>query len=194
MRVAPLEKPRLGRHKPSSFPPNRSPKTAGTKHFMFGGRFGVSQTGAVTGCAALWRIFSSRKELREPIGRKDSIQAVCRRMRRLDGFLYEAEKKLWTLYKNSRSKLKNLKPIVVDVLSQTYPMVSLSYRSKLYRRHTGRRRKRDNLRTGEGGGVGDCEIIRQQDSLVLHKSFNTLWINWSVVRVLKTLSLASLAG
>ncbi len=50
------------------------------------------QRARITGCAALWRIFSSKKELRLPIGRKDSIQAVCRRMRILDGFLYEAEK------------------------------------------------------------------------------------------------------
>jgi hypothetical protein len=28
---------------------------------MFGGRFGVFNTGVVTGCAALWRIFSSNK-------------------------------------------------------------------------------------------------------------------------------------
>ncbi len=42
---------------------------------------------------------------------------------------------------------------------------------KLERRHTGKRWKRDNLLTGEGGG----QIIRQRESLVLSKSFNTLW-------------------
>jgi hypothetical protein len=44
-----------------------------------------------------------------PLGRNDSIQAVCRRMRRLDGFLYEAPNS-----KNSRSNIKNQKPIAVD--------------------------------------------------------------------------------
>jgi hypothetical protein len=32
------------------------------------------------------------KKAHQQIGRKDSIQAACRRMGRLDGFLYEAEK------------------------------------------------------------------------------------------------------
>ncbi len=36
-------------HKPHSFSTNRSPKNAGTKHFMFGGRFGASKTGAEYG-------------------------------------------------------------------------------------------------------------------------------------------------
>jgi hypothetical protein len=30
---------------------------------MFGGRFGVFHMGVVTGCAALWRIFSSNKSV-----------------------------------------------------------------------------------------------------------------------------------
>jgi hypothetical protein len=29
---------------------------------------------------------------RQPIGRRDSLQAVCRRIKILDGFLYEAAK------------------------------------------------------------------------------------------------------
>jgi hypothetical protein len=37
------------------------PKNAGIIHFMFGGRFGVFHIDVVTGCAALWRIFSSDK-------------------------------------------------------------------------------------------------------------------------------------
>ncbi len=45
-----------------------------------------------TACAALWRIFPQIKVLRLQIGRKDSLQAVCRRMRRLEGCLYEAAK------------------------------------------------------------------------------------------------------
>jgi hypothetical protein len=48
--------------------------------------------------------------------------------------------------------------------------------SKLDRRQTGRLRKRDNFMTGEWGmGRGRNQIIRQPESLVLCKSFNTLW-------------------
>jgi hypothetical protein len=43
------------------------------------------------------------------------------------------------------------------------------------RRHTGKRRKRDNLLTGEGGEGGKrSQIIRRQESLVRYESFNTL--------------------
>ncbi len=52
---------------PHSFPTNRSPKNAGKMHF--GG-------------------FFHQIKVRRQIGRKDSIQAVCRRMRRLERFLY----------------------------------------------------------------------------------------------------------
>jgi hypothetical protein len=64
------------------------------------------------------------------------------------------QKKTLNSLQKFKIKIKKSKTytVVVDVLSQTYPMVSLSYRSKLYRRHTGRRRKRDNLLTGEGEG------------------------------------------
>ncbi len=39
--------------------------------------------------AELWRIFSSKKVIQQ-IGRKESMQAVCLRMRRLQAFLYLA--------------------------------------------------------------------------------------------------------
>ncbi len=72
----------------------------------------------------LGRFFHKNKSAPAP----DSIKAVCRRMRRLDGFLYEA--------KNSRSKLKNSKSYkAVDVLSKAYPMVPLSCRSNLADRY-----------------------------------------------------------
>ncbi len=46
------------------------------------------------------------------------------------------------------------------------------------RRHTGRLRKRDNLLPGEGGKGGWARswIIRPQESLILYKSFNALWV------------------
>jgi hypothetical protein len=62
---------------------------------------------------------------RQPIGRKDSKQAVIPTSRRLDSFLYEAAQ-IFELFSNSRSKLKNQKHIAVDVLFKTYPMIPLS--------------------------------------------------------------------
>ncbi len=48
--------------------------------------------------------------------------------------------------------------------------------SKLVRRHTKRLRKRDNFLTGEWErGQAWSRIIRPQESLVLYKSFNSLW-------------------
>jgi hypothetical protein len=49
--------------------------------------------------------------------------------------------------------------------------------SKLDRRRTGILRKRDDLLTGESKGWGwaRSQFIRQQESLVLYESFNTLW-------------------
>jgi hypothetical protein len=64
----------------------------------------------------------------------------------------------------------------------THPPVS-----KLDKQHTGRLRKRDNLRTGkERGGGARSRIIRPQESLVLYKFFNrygTLWKNGSKTNV-----------
>jgi hypothetical protein len=54
-----------------------------------------------TGCAALWLIFSPNK-LCQRIGRKVSIQAACRKMKRLVAFLYLAAQnfKLFTKIQN----------------------------------------------------------------------------------------------
>jgi hypothetical protein len=43
--------------------------------------------------------------------------------------------------------------------------------------HAGRRRKIDNLLAGEGGWMvwGRSQVIRRRESLVLFKSFNTLY-------------------
>ncbi len=57
------------------------------------------------------------------------------------------------------------------------PSYDLAPVSKLDGRHIGRLRKRDNMLTREGrGGWGRSQIIRQRGSLVLFKSFNTLWV------------------
>ncbi len=49
--------------------------------------------------------------------------------------------------------------------------------SKIDRRHKGRLRKRYNLM-----GVVEETIIQMRESLVLYKSFNTLWVHASLVR------------
>jgi hypothetical protein len=70
------------------FPSDRSPKNAGIIHFMFGGRFGVSLPGSEDGLLrTLTDFYFQQKKVRQQIGRKDSIQAVCRRMMRSEGFL-----------------------------------------------------------------------------------------------------------
>jgi hypothetical protein len=69
--------------------------------------------------------FFHQIKVRQPMGRKDSIQTVCRKSRRLDSFLYEAAQNL-SLFKYSRLKFKNKNPIAVDVIFTAYLMVPLS--------------------------------------------------------------------
>jgi hypothetical protein len=52
--------------------------------------------------------------VRQPIGRKDSIQTVIRTSRRLDSFFYEAAQNRTLILKIEKLKIK--KPIAVDVL------------------------------------------------------------------------------
>jgi hypothetical protein len=60
--------------------------------------------------------FFHQIKVRQPVGRNDSIQTVCQRSKRLEEFLYEAAQNFKRLFKYSRSKLKNQKPIAGDVL------------------------------------------------------------------------------
>jgi hypothetical protein len=55
-----------------------------------------------------WRIFFHQIKVRQPIGRKDSIQTVCRRMRRLDAFLYLAAQN-FELFSNIQHQKKKRK-------------------------------------------------------------------------------------
>jgi hypothetical protein len=59
---------------------------------MFGGRFGVSETCWENGLRITPTDFFHQIRELQQIRRDDSIQAVCRRMRLLVGFLYEAAK------------------------------------------------------------------------------------------------------
>ncbi len=63
------------------------------------------------------------------IGRKDSIQAACRRMRRLEAFQYLAAQNYKLFSKTLNQILKNLKRIEVNVLSWGYSIEPLSGRS-----------------------------------------------------------------
>ncbi len=64
------------------FSTNRSLKNAGTIHFMFGGRFGVSQTG--TEAQNFGGFFHQIKVHQKIIGRV-SIQPIFRESRRIGG-------------------------------------------------------------------------------------------------------------
>jgi hypothetical protein len=57
-----------------SLPSNRSPKNTGTVHFMFGGRFGVLQTGSEEGLRRFLADFLQPIKVRQQIGREDSLE------------------------------------------------------------------------------------------------------------------------
>jgi hypothetical protein len=90
-----------------SFSTNPSPKNSGTIHFMFGGRFGVFQTGVEYGLRSTMEggIFHQIK-VRQRIGRKNSSQAACRRMRRLEAFFYFAAQNFKFFSKAQNHNLK----------------------------------------------------------------------------------------
>jgi hypothetical protein len=61
--------------------------------------------------------FFHQIKVRQQIGREDSIQAVRRRMRRLEEFFYEVATNFELFIKFQKSKFENLKHIAVNVLS-----------------------------------------------------------------------------
>ncbi len=67
--------------------------------------------------------------------RLEHMQTVNRTCRRIRGLFASSGSQLWSLIKYSRSKIKNLKHIVVDVLLKGYPMIPHSCRSNLARRY-----------------------------------------------------------
>ncbi len=67
-------------------------------------------------------------------GRK-LIHPVCQRSRRIRWVFEWSGPEVWSLFKYSRLKLKNQKPIAVDVLFKAYPMVPLSCRYYLAGRY-----------------------------------------------------------
>ena len=107
--------------KSPSFPSNRSPKNAGTIYFSFGGRFGVSQKSSEKTPSAdfLAEFFHQIKE-RQQIEREDSLQAVRRRMRRFEVFLYERAKNVEHL-KKLIVKIKKFKQMAENVRNLGQP-------------------------------------------------------------------------
>jgi hypothetical protein len=79
--------------------------------------------------------FFHQKKVHQPIGRKDYIHAVCRRMKRLEAFLYLAAQnfKLFSKILDQNKKLKKL--IVFDVFSEAYSWIPRSCRSNLAGRY-----------------------------------------------------------
>ncbi len=67
--------------------------------------------------------------------RLEHMQTVSRTSRRIRGLFVWSGPELWTLIKESRSKIKNLKHIAVDFLLKGFPMIPLSCRSNLARRY-----------------------------------------------------------
>ncbi len=65
----------------------------------------------------------------------EHMQTVIRTSRRIRGLFAWSDSELWSCFKYSELKSKNLKPVAVDVLFKAYPMVPLSCRSNLARRY-----------------------------------------------------------
>jgi hypothetical protein len=78
--------------------------------------------------------FFHQINVRQPIGRKDSIQTVILTSRRLDSLLYEAAQNL-EVFQIFESEIKKSKTKAVDVFFKAYPMVPLSCRSNLAGRY-----------------------------------------------------------
>jgi hypothetical protein len=71
----------------------------------------------------------------QQIGRKDSIQAACRRISRLEAILYLGAQNFKILSKIIYQKNQNLKHLAVNVLFWAYSIVTLSDRSNLAGRY-----------------------------------------------------------
>ncbi len=67
--------------------------------------------------------------------RLEHIQTVNRTSRSIRGLFAWSGSELWSCFKNSRSKIKNWKHIVVDVLLKGFSMIPLSCRSNLAKRY-----------------------------------------------------------
>ncbi len=102
-------------HKPYSFPPNRGLQKCGKVNncsLDYGSWVEYLKNSNFPQSKSTLADFSSNK-MRQPIGRKDSIQAVSQRMRRLEALLYLAPNfELFSKFKIKIKIIKNLKRLL----------------------------------------------------------------------------------
>jgi hypothetical protein len=84
-------------------------------YFMFAGRFRASQRVRNMVCAEVWRIFSSKKSI--PANRKKGFFTIRQPNEEIGGTFVFSGSKLFSLFKNSKSGIKKIKHIAVNVLS-----------------------------------------------------------------------------
>jgi hypothetical protein len=71
--------------------------------------------------------------VRRKRSRFEHMQTVNRTSRRIRGLFAWSGSELWSCFKYSRSNIKNLKHIAVDVLSKGFPVIPLSDIKKIYK-------------------------------------------------------------
>ena len=104
---------RLYGHKPQSFSPNRAPKMQASHQMFFGLQlvsriFEENQQPAIQiKIEQPFGRFFQQIKVWQPIGRKDSIQTMCRRSRRLETFLYLAAQN-FELFSNIQDQNKQI--------------------------------------------------------------------------------------
>jgi hypothetical protein len=101
--------------------------------------FGLQDVGILCSCAVLQIIIDvSPAFLEHGLAEKIAVRAHANRdlnKQEVEFIFAWSGSELWTLIKYPRSKIKNKKPIAVDVHFKTYPMVPLSYRSNVAGRY-----------------------------------------------------------
>jgi hypothetical protein len=112
------------------FSPNRTPQMRERHHLVFWLRL-VSKELHHSAIQTQKELdFSSSNSA--PANRKRGFYANREQNKQEVGFIFAwSGSELWTLVKYSRSKIKNLKHIAVDVLLKGFPMITFSYRSNL---------------------------------------------------------------
>ncbi len=133
MRVEQLDRHWKG-HQPLlvfDFPPSRAPKMLGSQQLFFGGRL-VSRIFAEFQHPAIQTKIVQQKNKSAPAKREKRFYTNrVPKKQEVGGIFVWSGLELLSFFKYSRSKLKNQKPIAVDVLIKAYPTALLSCRSNL---------------------------------------------------------------
>ena len=122
-------------HKSQSFPLNRAPKMPESQQLCFEFRIvsRIFQHPAIQN-KKMKRIFSANKCA--PANRKKGSYTNHDPNKQEVGFIFVwSGSELWSIFIYSKLKLKNQKPVAVDVLFKAYPMVPLLCRSNLAGRY-----------------------------------------------------------